>query len=136
MRQAACKAQFLSIAVRLLAASAAVCIAACTSAHAPQSNANTAAPTAETADAAAMRGAAYAKQACATCHAVGAGEKKSPNTSAPAFQTVADTPGMTQMALNAWLHTSHPTMPNFLIDPNQIDDLAAYIASLKSTGRT
>jgi len=35
------------------------------------------------------------------------------------------------MALNVWLHTSHPTMPNFIIDPDRIDDLIAYIATLK-----
>ena len=93
------------------------------------SNASSAVPEAESIDA----GLAYAKQTCSSCHAVGSGENQSPNPSAPAFQTVANTPGMTRMALNAWLHTSHPTMPNFILDPNKIDDLSTYILSLKSS---
>jgi hypothetical protein len=43
---------------------------------------------------------------------------------------VADTPGMTAQALAVWLQTSHPTMPNFIIKPDDIDDLTAYITSL------
>jgi hypothetical protein len=41
-------------------------------------------------------------------------------------------PGMTSIALNVWLHTSHPTMPNLLVEPDRIDDLSAYLETLKS----
>jgi mono/diheme cytochrome c family protein len=122
---------------RGLAAAAAICaLSACSSMHGSQGNANKPAPVAESVDPAAAAGAAYAKQACASCHAVGAGETKSPNASAPAFQTVADTPGMTAMALNAWLHGPHKTMPSLIIDPARIDDLSAYIGSLKSSAKS
>jgi mono/diheme cytochrome c family protein len=77
------------------------------------------------------RGLAYAEATCAACHAVRAGETRSPNPRAPAFQSVANTPGMTPIALNVWLHTSHPTMPNLIIDPNRTEDVSAYIGSLK-----
>jgi mono/diheme cytochrome c family protein len=77
------------------------------------------------------RGLAYAQETCAPCHAVGGSQRLSPNPKAHSFDAIANTPGMTATALNAWLHTSHPTMPNFILDPNRIDDLSAYIATLK-----
>ena len=43
----------------------------------------------------------------------------------------ANTPGMTITALTVWSRTSHPAMPNFVIDPKDMDDLIAYILSLK-----
>lgn len=76
-------------------------------------------------------GLRYAQQSCASCHAVGAGETASPNLDAPAFDTVANTPGMTQIALNVWLNTPHSSMPNLIVDPDRIDDLSAYLATLK-----
>lgn len=78
------------------------------------------------------RGQAYAEVACASCHAVANGQVNSPNPDAPAFDTVANMPGMTSIALNVWLHTSHPTMPNLLVEPDRIDDLSAYLETLKS----
>jgi mono/diheme cytochrome c family protein len=79
----------------------------------------------------AANGQSYAKKACAECHAVAPGQERSPVRAATPFEKVANTPGMTPMALNVWLHTSHPTMPNFIIDPDRIDDLVAYMATLK-----
>jgi mono/diheme cytochrome c family protein len=76
-------------------------------------------------------GLRYAQQSCASCHAVAAGQSLSPNPSAPAFDTVANTPGMTGIALNVWLHTPHPSMPNLIVDSDRIDDLSAYLATLK-----
>jgi len=77
------------------------------------------------------RGLKYASSSCSDCHAVAAGQRVSPNPNAPTFESVANTPGMTEMALNVWLHTSHPSMPNLIIKPDRIDDLAAYIRTLK-----
>jgi mono/diheme cytochrome c family protein len=77
-------------------------------------------------------GQLYAEQTCASCHAVGAGQKESPNPMAPTFTSIADTPGMTRMALAAWLHSVHETMPSLIVDSAHIDDLSDYIASLKS----
>jgi len=77
-------------------------------------------------------GFTYAQQTCASCHAIAAGESLSPNPAAPAFDTIANTPGMTGIALNVWLHTPHPSMPNFIVDADRIDDLSAYLATLKT----
>jgi hypothetical protein len=58
-------------------------------------------------------------------------EAASPNKQAPPFKAIADTPGMSVTALTVWSRTSHPTMPNFVIEPADMDDLIAYILSLR-----
>ena len=55
------------------------------------------------------------------CHAVQAGEKVSPDPAAP---RVANSSGMTGLALVVWLQSSHPTMPNLMVPP---DNVVAYI---------
>lgn len=104
-----------------------VTITACATPQQPNSVQNTI--RADAGNAAA--GLAYAQQACAQCHAVGAGRTWSPNNQAPAFQALANTPGMTGAALSAWLHTPHQNMPDFVVPPDRVDDLAAYLASLR-----
>jgi len=78
-----------------------------------------------------QQGRALANQVCAECHAVGIGDSRSPNLLAPRFEAVADTPGMTAVALNAFLHTSHRTMPNLELTADQASGVIAYILSLK-----
>ena len=73
----------------------------------------------------------HARRVCAECHAVLPSETTSPNAKAPTFKAVANTPGMTATALTAWFRTSHPTMPNLIIDPDDMDDLIAYILTLR-----
>lgn len=75
-------------------------------------------------------GAVYANKVCAACHAVLANEQISPLPQAPTFQSVADTPGMTEMALTVWLQSSHPTMPNIVLEPDDLRNVVAYIRSL------
>jgi hypothetical protein len=55
----------------------------------------------------------------------------SPNPKAPSFEAIANTPGMTLMALNVALHTSHRTMPDLIVDPAHIEELSAYLYTLK-----
>lgn len=76
-------------------------------------------------------GKAYAEEVCAQCHAVLAGEEVSPLLDATAFQEVADTPGMTELALSVWLQSSHPTMPNIVLEQDDMRNVIAYIRSLK-----
>jgi mono/diheme cytochrome c family protein len=75
-------------------------------------------------------GVAYAKQYCGKCHAI-ADEDASPEHTAPRFKDVANTSGMTATALTVWLQTSHPTMPNIILEPNDMSNVIAYILSLK-----
>ncbi len=75
-------------------------------------------------------GAAYAEQYCAKCHAI-ADEGASPEHTAPRFKDVANTSGMTATALRVWLQSSHPTMPNIILEQNDLSNVVAYILSLK-----
>lgn len=80
----------------------------------------------------AARGLAYAQEACARCHAVEAGELVSPHPLAPPFQGLADTPGMTGLALHVWLRSPHENMPQIVVAPEQVEHLAAYLDSIES----
>lgn len=77
-------------------------------------------------------GLAYARRACASCHNVLGTDARSPNAKAPSFKAIAQTPGMTVTALTVWSRTTHATMPNLVIAPDDMDNLIAYILSLKS----
>jgi mono/diheme cytochrome c family protein len=77
------------------------------------------------------RGRTYAKERCAECHAIDKETEYSPVRAAPRFERLANTPGMTGMALTAWLYSSHKTMPNLIVRGENLDDLVAYIRSLK-----
>jgi mono/diheme cytochrome c family protein len=78
------------------------------------------------------RGLTVARQLCASCHAVQRGQEISPNPVAPPFARVANIPGMTAMALNHLMHSSHKTMPNIIMAPEDQWHLVAYILSLQS----
>jgi mono/diheme cytochrome c family protein len=68
---------------------------------------------------------------CAACHVVARGQFVSPNSEAPPFPILATTPGMTTIALTAALLTSHRQMPNIILQPDERQDVIAYILSLK-----
>lgn len=78
-----------------------------------------------------QRGLAFAKARCAECHAVTPGI--SPIPQAPSFEAVINAPGLDLGTLKPWLRNSHdfPAMMDFAIEPEQIDDLAAYMLTLK-----
>ena len=48
------------------------------------------------------------------------------------FREVADRPGITGTALRVWMETSHPTMPNIILEQDDLRNVVAYIRSLKS----
>jgi len=80
-----------------------------------------------------QRGHVYAEKFCAKCHAVEAGDVFSPTMIAPTFSAVADTPGMNERALLVWFRSSdHATMPNLMPAPGDLDDVVAYIVSLRA----
>jgi mono/diheme cytochrome c family protein len=83
----------------------------------------------------AKSGRDYAEAVCAECHAVKKGERVSPHERAPAFQLVANTRGMSEMALRVWFQSPHPSMPNLTLRDRTADDLIAYIMSLKQDRR-
>ena len=50
----------------------------------------------------------------------------------PAFQTLADDPAFTEMALRAFLQTPHGDMPDVMPTREQTNHIIAYILSLKT----
>jgi mono/diheme cytochrome c family protein len=80
----------------------------------------------------AVAGHAFAREACNACHVVEA-EQQEPRriVIGPAFRDIANTRGMTAMALRVFLTTSHPKMPNLILTREEIADVSAYILSLR-----
>jgi len=79
-----------------------------------------------------QKGAALARSVCAQCHAVRSGQLRSPNPVAPSFSNIAKWPGMTDLALRAWLQSSHSAMPNIILNDDDKNNVIAYILSLKA----
>jgi mono/diheme cytochrome c family protein len=77
------------------------------------------------------KGHAYTAKFCTTCHAIEKDEKGLFGD-VPSFQEVADSEGMSPRALGVWLRSSHPNMPDFIIPADDIDDIVAYIMSLRT----
>ena len=78
------------------------------------------------------QGRRLALDVCASCHAARAGQTQSPLATAPTFEEIANTPGMTAAALNFWLTAHvHRTMPLIILSPQQVRDVSAYILSLR-----
>jgi len=71
----------------------------------------------------------YAKNVCSACHGISA--ERSPMKKATRFREVADRPGVTGTVLRVWMETSHPTMPNIIIEKQDMLNVIAYILSLK-----
>lgn len=79
-----------------------------------------------------QKGLTFAREVCAACHAVERWQPYSPNPQAPRFDAIANTRGMSGMALYAFLQTSHATMPNLILEPDEIANVVSYILSLKA----
>ena len=67
---------------------------------------------------------------CAECHAVGA-KTIEPRAIAASFAEIANLNSTTALSLNAFLRSSHRSMPNLMIAPGDAEHIVAYILSLK-----
>jgi mono/diheme cytochrome c family protein len=77
-------------------------------------------------------GARLARENCAACHAIDADpDARSPEPKAPRFLDVAHMPSTTELSLKVFLRSSHRNMPNFILSPEEMDSVAAYILGLK-----
>ena len=83
-----------------------------------------------------LAGPAFAKEEgraqCGSCHAIGrAGD--SPLAIAPPFRILHTRYPVEDLAeaLAEGITTGHPTMPQFQLDPAQINDLIAYLRTLE-----
>lgn len=78
------------------------------------------------------QGETLARTNCARCHAVGrVGE--SPLRAAPPFRDLHTRYPVEDLAeaLTEGIRTGHPSMPEFRFDPDQAQDLIAYLKSLE-----
>lgn len=79
-----------------------------------------------------QRGFTFVSTNCALCHAVGKfGE--SPLAIAPPFRTLHEFYPVDdlQEALAEGIVTGHPSMPQFQLEPDQIEDVLAYLKTLE-----
>ena len=67
---------------------------------------------------------------CKDCHAIEA-RTQGAAVAAPDFTAIANRPSTTALSLKVFLKTSHPSMPNLVIAPDEADNLVNYILSLK-----
>ncbi len=80
----------------------------------------------------AQRGQTFAQTNCSQCHAIGRfGE--SPIPEAPPFRTLHTRYPIEDLAeaFAEGITTGHPSMPQFELDPAQINDLLAYLESIQ-----
>ncbi len=79
-----------------------------------------------------MRGRTFARVNCARCHSIDR-VTSSPLKIAPPFRTLHKRYPVETLAeaLAEGISTGHPTMPEFQLEPDQINDFIAYLKSLE-----
>ena len=77
----------------------------------------------------AQAGSALAQSWCKSCHVVG--PRGSGTDAVPSFAAIASDPTLTPERLRAFLANPRHPMPNPQLAGTEIDDLVAYIQSLK-----
>jgi cytochrome c len=78
----------------------------------------------------AARGGQLAQQWCASCHVIDSNAGGAVQEGPPSFKTVAHS-GMTADQLRAFLSHPHGAMPDLSLTRAEIDDLIAYIDTLR-----
>lgn len=78
----------------------------------------------------AVRGLRLAENWCASCHLVSA-EQKSTSRAAPPFAQIAQSPTFDSDHLAYLLYDPHPNMAKLALSRRAIDDIAAYVISLR-----
>ncbi|HEV2334575.1 MAG TPA: c-type cytochrome [Stellaceae bacterium] len=76
------------------------------------------------------QGEQLARQWCVSCHVIGGMPTGSVQQGPPSFRAIAQR-GLTSDQLRAFLSDPHPPMPNLALTRSEIDDLIAYIATLR-----
>jgi mono/diheme cytochrome c family protein len=76
-------------------------------------------------------GRRLAENWCSSCHVVGATSRHGSSNGAPTFSAIAAMKTTTPMALGAFLQTPHSRMPDLHLSRDEIENLTAYILSLR-----
>ena len=90
------------------------------------------AASAQTLSPAAQRGLIFVQANCSRCHAIGK-LGGSPIAEAPPFRTLHTQYPVESLAeaLAEGIVTGHPSMPEFRLDPGQVQDVISYLKSLE-----
>lgn len=78
----------------------------------------------------AAAGHRLASTLCAACHRI-SGRERDPARVPPDFGAVAAMPQLTEMSLRIFLQTPHGEMPRYQLSRTEMDDVIAYILSLR-----
>ncbi|MER2265574.1 c-type cytochrome [Methylobacterium oxalidis] len=83
-------------------------------------------------DAHVRRGRTFVQAQCARCHAIGRTDE-SPLAKAPRFRDLHTRYAVTDLAeaLAEGIRTGHPGMPEFQLEPDQVEDVIRYLTSLE-----
>ena len=79
----------------------------------------------------ASEGQLSAQRYCGSCHAIVPGQTRSPHPAARAFAAIAQRPELSAMTLSVWVKSSHPNMPILRLETETIEDIAAYMLTMK-----
>jgi len=77
-------------------------------------------------------GKALAQTWCANCHMVTPGQATATSDSVPTFMAIAARPNVTGDGLRAFLAEPHGRMPPLVLSRNDIDNMSAFILSLRA----
>jgi len=77
-------------------------------------------------------GHAMAQRVCSECHLVPGAPPPTARRGGPPFREIANLPTTTEPGLRSLLRAPHAGMPMFRLTDREMDDLVAYILSLRS----
>lgn len=77
------------------------------------------------------RGKTFALNACAECHVIDSVTQERANDGVPPFKAIANDNTKTEGALRIFLQAPHGQMPDFLLTRQEIEDVVAYIQTLR-----
>lgn len=79
-----------------------------------------------------VAGKAIAQRGCAQCHMISEGQGRAVVNGVPTFAGLARDPSMTVPRLQGFMKAPHPPMPDFALTRSEINDVTAYILSLRT----
>ena len=68
---------------------------------------------------------------CSSCHVIDSTQQMGASTGAPSFFAIARMKSITRLSLRVFLQTPHQRMPDLHLTRDEVDDLSAYILSLR-----
>jgi mono/diheme cytochrome c family protein len=76
-------------------------------------------------------GRGIAQRGCAQCHVIGQSERQAAVNGVPTFGGLARDRSMTTSRLQGFMQAPHPPMPDLALTRQEINDVTAYILSLR-----